>query len=183
MFVFATVTPVFADEPIVLHAELDPLTFANGGYGAQIGVRHPTLQGVRLALASFSLHVPDPIAQLGGNDGFDLRVRPSGAVYVLYYVRRAGRNGFAIGGSVRYLRLRYKHDDAPEDTADVREISPEAIVGYQWHPFHNGFYMQPWFALGVTLSRDGEPEVAGHRYDALPVSPFFTVNVGWEQLL
>src|SRR5690349_3453902 len=74
-----------------LHAELDPLTFANGGYGGQIGIRHPALHGVRLAIASFSLHVPDPIAQIG-NDGFDERVRPSGAIYALYYPREAGRD-------------------------------------------------------------------------------------------
>src|ERR1043166_2752530 len=102
-----------ADDAVWLHAELDPLTFANGGYGAQIGIRHPALHGVRLAIASFSLHVPDLLAQIGGNDGFDLRVRPSGAVYALYYWRAAGHDGFAIGVSLRYLRLRYEHDAVP----------------------------------------------------------------------
>ena len=171
------------DAATLLHAELDPLTFANGGYGGQIGIRHPALHGVRLAIASFSLHVPDLLAQIGGNDGFDLRVRPSGAVYALYYTRPAGHDGFAIGVSLRYLRLRYEHDDVPGARADVIELSPEAIIGYQWHPFHNGFYLQPWLALGVTLSRDGEPVVGDKRYAELAIQPFFTVNVGWEQRL
>lgn len=166
-------------DAVRLHAELDPLTFANGGYGGQIGVRHPALHGVRLAVASFSLHVPDPIAQIG-NAGFDLQVRPSGALYALYYLRAAGRDGLAIGGSLRYLRLRYEHDDVPGERADVTELSPEAIVGYQWHPFDNGFYLQPWLALGVTLARWGDAVVGDRRYDALPIQPFFTVNVGWE---
>ena len=171
------------DDAIWLHAELDPLTFANGGYGGQIGIRHPALHGVRLAIASFSLHVPDALAQIGGNDGFDLRVRPSGALYALYYVRAAGRDGLAIGASLRYLRLRYEHDDVPGERADVTELSPEAILGYQWHPFHNAFYLQPWLALGVTVLRRGEAVVGNHRYDALPIQPFFTVNIGWEQRL
>jgi hypothetical protein len=169
-----------ADEPTLLHGELDPLTFANAGYGGQLGVRHPALHGVRLAIASFSLHVPDPIAQIGGNDGFDVRVRPSGALYALYYLRPASRDGFAIGASLRYLRYRYRHDDVPDTDANVSEVSPEAIVGYQWHPFHNGFYVQPWFALGVTVYRNGEAQVGDRAYDALPVSPFFTVNIGFE---
>lgn len=172
-----------ADGAIRLHAELDPLTFANGGYGGQIGIRHPALHGVRIAIASFALHVPDPLAQIGGNDGFDLRVRPSGALYALYYLRPAGRDGLAIGASLRYLRLRYEHDDAPGERADVTELSPEAIIGYQWHPFHNGFYLQPWLALGVTVLRRGEPLVDGQRYDPLPIQPFLTVNIGWEQRL
>ena len=172
-----------ADDAIRLHAELDPLTFANGGYGGQIGIRHPTLHGVRIAIASFALHVPDPLAQIGGNDGFDLRVRPSGALYALYYLRPAGRDALAIGASLRYLRLRYEHDDAPGERADVTELSPEAIVGYQWHPFHNGFYLQPWLALGVTLARQGEAVVGDKRYAELAIQPFFTVNVGWEQRL
>jgi hypothetical protein len=167
----------------MLHAELDPLTFANSGYGGQIGIRHPALHGLRLAIASFSLHVPDLLSQIGGNDGFDLRVRPSGALYALYYPRPATHDGLVIGASLRYLRLRYEHDDLPDQHADVSEISPEAIVGYQWHPFHNGFYLQPWLALGVTVWRDGDPVVGDRRYSALPIQPFFTVNLGWEQRL
>ena len=65
----------------------------------------------------------------------------------------------------------------------MTELSPEAIVGYQWYPFHNGFYLQPWLALGVTVLRRGEPLVDGQRYDPLPIQPFFTVNIGWEQRL
>lgn len=164
-----------------VHAEVDPLPFANGGYGGQLGVRHPALHGVRLAIASFSLHVPDLLSQLG-NDGFDLRVRPSGALYALYYLR-PGRDGFAVGGSLRYLRLRYEHDDVPGVRAETSEISPELIVGYQWHPFHDGFYLQPWLALGVTLHRSGEPIVGDREYDPMPISPFFTINIGYEHAL
>lgn len=167
---------------VTVHAEVDPLPFANGGYGAQVGIRHPALHGVRIAVASFSLHVPDPLSQIGGNEGFDLRVRPSGALYALYYFR-PGRNGFSVGGSLRYLRLRYEHDDLPGERATTRELSPELIVGYQWHPFKNGFYLQPWLALGVTLIRDGDPIVDDREYDTMPVSPFFTVNIGYEHAL
>ena len=167
----------------MVHAELDPLTFVNGGYGGQVGVRHPALGGLRLAIASFSLHVPDVLAQVGGNDGFDVRVRPSLALYGLYYVARPGHDGLALGASLRYLRLRYHHDDVADGVADTRELSPEAIVGYQWHPWRNGFYVQPWLALGVTLHRAGTATVGGHAYAPLPVSPFFTVNLGWEQRL
>jgi len=178
----ATPVVAFADDAdrTYVHAEVDPLPFVNGGYGGQLGVRHPALHGVRLALASFSLHVPDPIAQIGGNDGFDQRVRPSGALYALYYLKPPGQNGFSVGGSIRYLRVRYEHDDVPGEQADTREISPEVIVGYQWHPFHNGLYVQPWFALGVTLWRGGSLEVGAEKYEPLPVSPFFTVNIGYE---
>jgi hypothetical protein len=172
--------PPAAGDAVWLHAELDPLTFANGGYGGQLGIRHPALHGVRLAVASFSLHVPDAVAQIGGNDGFDVRVRPSGALYALYYARAAGHDGLAIGASLRYLRLRYEHDAVPGHQADVTELSPEAIIGYQWHPFHDAFYLQPWLALGVTVSRRGEASVGNKHYDELPIQPFFTVNLGWE---
>jgi len=171
-----------ADDTLV-HGELDPLTFANRGYGGQIGIRHPALHGVRIAIASFSLHVPDVLSQLGGNDGFDLRVRPSGAIYVLYYLEPPGHDGLSFGGSLQYLRLSYGHDSAPGEHVDVAEVSPQAIVGYQWHPFHGGLYLQPWLALGVALTHDGDAVVGGHRYSELPISPFFTVNIGYEHAL
>lgn len=173
-----SVRPAHADR-VVVAGEFDPLPFVNRGYGVQVGIRHPALRGIRVAAASFSLHVPDAITELGGNDGFDLHVEPSLALYVLYYFR-PGRDGFAVGGSLRYLRLRYEHEMFPGELARTREFSPEVIVGYQWHPFRGAFYVQPWFALGVTAIRDGEPRVGDREYDAMPVTPFFTVNLGWE---
>jgi len=166
--------------PTLVHAEVDPLPFANRGYGAQLGIRPAALRGVRVAIASFSLHVPDLLSQIG-NDGFDERVRPSGAIYILYYRSPPRHDGWSFGGSLRYLRLRFEHDDFPNMRAELTEISPEAIVGYQWHPFHNGFYLQPWLALGIVLHRSGEPKVGDRTYDELPISPFFTVNIGWER--
>ncbi len=169
-----------ADDQTLLHAELDPLTFANQpGYGGQIGVRHPALHGVRIAIASFALHVPDVLSGLLGNDGVDQRVRPSGAIYGLYYVGPPGKDGLAIGASLRYLRIRYELESDPAMRIDVSELSPEVIAGYQWHPLDGRFYVQPWFALGVTVWRS---RGLGFAYEP-PVSPFFTVNVGYELAL
>ena len=170
-------------DPTLVDLECDPFPFATLGYGCQVGVRHAALHGVRISLASFMVNVPDVITEINGNDGFHLRVRPSVALYVLYYFSPPGRDGLAVGGALRYLRYRYRHDDFPGEEAHTSELSPEAIVGYQWHPFDNGFYLQPWLGLSVTAARDGDPVVGDQRYDALPVQPFFTVNVGWELAL
>lgn len=169
--------------PTLVDGECDPFPFATGGYGCQVGIRPAALHGVRISLASFSIDVPDVIAEVNGNDGFDVEVRPSLALYVLYYLHAPGQDGVAVGGSLRYLRWRYRHDDFPGEEATTSEVSPEAIVGYQWHPFHNGFYLQPWLGLSVTLHRSGEPVVGDQRYDPLPVQPFFTVNIGYEHAL
>ncbi|HUS66263.1 MAG TPA: hypothetical protein VMZ28_17035 [Kofleriaceae bacterium] len=170
-----------ADEPARVHAEVDPLPFARGGYGAQLGLRLRG-SGLRFAVASFALDVPDAATQLSGNDGFHARVRPSGAVYVLYYPSPT-RGGWAFGGSLRYLRLRYRHDDEPGARANVTELSPELIAGYKWHPRPAGFYLQPWFGLGVTAARDGDLDVGARTYDPPPVQLFATVNLGWDVAL
>ncbi len=164
------------------HAELDPLPFARGGYGGQVGFR-PAGSGLRVAAASFALDVPDLAVEVGGNDGFHARVRPSAALYLLYHVQPAARGGWAFGGSLRYLRIRYTHDDEPDARADVGDLSPELIAGYKWHPGAAGFYLQPWLGLGVTAWRHGDLDVGAHTYDPLPVQPFFTVNVGWDVAL
>lgn len=178
--------PARADDPVYIHAELDPTTFALRGYGGQVGFRFPQLHGVRLAVASFSLHVPDAIAQLNGNDGFHEKVLPCGAFYALYYFTRPSggsvQDSLAAGISVRYLREEYTHDTT-DAFDDIEEISPEAILAYQWHPFHNGFYLQPWLALGVTVYKNHDAVVGSFKYDELPISPFFTINIGYEQPL
>src|SRR5690242_4905035 len=115
--------------PTLVDGECDPFPFATGGYGCQVGIRPAALHGARISLASFSIDVPDVIAEVNGNDGFDVEVRPSLALYVLYYLHAPGQDGVAVGGSLRYLRWRYRHDDFPGEEATTREVSPEAIVG------------------------------------------------------
>ena len=143
-----------------LHAEIDPLPFVRGGYGGQIGVRDDRIGRVRVAVASFSLDVPDFATQLGGNDDFHLRVRPSAALYVLSYLSPK-RDGFAVGGSLRYLRLRYTHDAFDGASADTS-------------------YVQPWLGLSATVWRSDDAVVGDRTYDPLPLQAFFTVNLGWE---
>jgi hypothetical protein len=178
----ATAVPQALAEPVAhLHLEVDPLPFSRGGYGTQIGVRPHALAGLRFAIASFALDVPDFAIQVGsGNDGFHARVRPSGALYVLYYLAPSCRHSFAFGGSLRYLRLRYTEDDAPGEHADASELSPEAIAAFKWNPWKAGFYLQPWLGLSTTLWRSGSRKVGAKSYDPLPIQPFFTVNLGWE---
>ena len=168
-----------ADDTVV-HGELDPITFASSGYGVQLGVRPAALVHVRLAIDSFALDVPDFAGQLGGNDGFHVHVRPSVVVYAFYYLAPAGNDGFFGGLSTRYLRWHYTHDGAPGQSTNVDEISPEVVVGYQWHPFHNGFYVQPLASAGVVLWHHGSRTVGSFAFDQLAVSPFATVNLGWE---
>jgi hypothetical protein len=178
-----------ADDRTVLDVEIDPFPFATLRYGVQVGVRAPALAGVRLSVASFSVDVPDLLAESLYGEGTHLDVRPgSGAIYALYYFRKAGEDGFCVGASMRYLRIRSTHDDAPGEVVRLFELSPEAIVGYQWHPFRNGFYVQPWLALGVTIytrgtTAYGDPQNAPVVFDEPPVSPFFTVNIGYEHSL
>lgn len=169
--------------PHRLHAELDPLPFVLGGYGGQIGYRAAALPRLRFAVASFALDLPDAIAQLDAdNDGFHVRVRPSAAVYVLYFVS-GERGGWVAGGAVRALRLEYTRDGEPDARARVTELSPEAIVGYKWHPWRAGFYLQPWLGLSRALVSSADPVVGDREYQVPIVQPFFTVNVGWELAL
>ena len=179
LVLIAVMTTAAQAEGVHLHAEVDPLPFVRGGYGGQIGVRDDRIGRVRVAVASFSLDVPDFATQLGGNDDFHLRVRPSAALYVLSYLSPK-RDGFAVGGSLRYLRLRYTHDAFDGASADTSELSPEAIVAYKWHPTRFGFYVQPWLGLSATVWRSDDAVVGDRTYDPLPLQAFFTVNLGWE---
>lgn len=177
-WILTTAITANADEPLRLHVEADPLPFVQSGYGVQVGARGAVLGRTRVALASFSLDVPDFAAELGGNDGWGIRVRPSTAVYVLHYLR----SGIIVGGSVRVLRLRYSHDDVGGHI-DTVELSPEVITGYYWRPTRYSFYVQPWFGLSTMVWRSDEARVGDRVYDALPVQAFFTVNLGWELVL
>jgi hypothetical protein len=169
-----------ARQPHRVHIEIDPLPFVRGGYGGQIGYRAAALPRLRFAVASFALDVPDLITQLDDdNDGFHIRVRPSGALYVLYFLSGV-RAGWVAGGSIRWLRLEYTHDAVPDAEAHVGQLSLEAIAGYKWHPWAAGFYVQPWLGVSRAVAQSGEAIVGDRTYDEPPVQLFATVNLGWE---
>lgn len=162
------------------HVELDPLPFVQNGYGGQVGFRAAALPRLRFALASFSLDVPDFAAQLDdANDGFHVRVRPSTAIYVLYFLS-SERAGWVAGGAVRYLRFEYTHDDFAGQDAQQGQFSVEAIGGYKWHPTDLGFYVQPWLGISRALAKRGSATVGDRTYEDAVLAPFVTVNLGWE---
>jgi hypothetical protein len=172
-----------ASEPHRLHVEVDPLPFALGGYGGQIGYRAAALPRLRVAVASFALEVPDPVVELDDdNDGFHLRVRPSGAAYLLYFLS-GPRGGWVAGGSLRYLRLEYSHDQVPGAKTRLGELSIEAIAGYKWHPWQAGFYLQPWVTVARAVARTDDPVVGDREYQPMFLQLFATVNLGWELAL
>ena len=172
-----------ASEPHRLHVEVDPLPFALGGYGGQIGYRAAALPRLRVAVASFALEVPDPVVELDDdNDGFHLRVRPSGAAYLLYFLS-GPRGGWVAGGSLRYLRLEYSHDQVPGAETRLGELSIEAIAGYKWHPWQAGFYLQPWVTVARAVASTDDPVVGDREYQPMFLQLFATVNLGWELAL
>lgn len=175
----ALTTDVHAERP-TLHAEIDPLPFALGGYGIQIGLAHKALPGWRFGLGNFSLEVPDASSQLNSdNKGFHLKVRRSHALYALRFFS-TDRRGWCVGGSARYLRLEYTHDDSPGAKARLAEVSVEAIGGYKWHPFKAGFYVMPWLAIALPLYATADPVVGDSEYNPDPLSVFATANLGWQ---
>ena len=172
-----------ASEPHRVHVEVDPLPFALGGYGGQIGYRAAALPRLRFAVATFALEVPDPVVQLDDdNDGFHLRVRPSLAAYLLYFLS-GPRGGWVAGGSLRYLRLEYSHDQVPGAETRLGELSIEAIAGYKWHPWEAGFYLQPWVTVARAVAQTDDAVVGDREYQPMFLQLFATVNLGWELTL
>lgn len=171
-------TPASARD-LRVHVEADPLPFILGGYGLQVGLAHKAIPGWRLGLGNFSLDVPDIAAQLNSdNEGFHLRVRRSHALYGLHFF--SGLRGWCVGGSMRYLRLEYTHDDSPGEHVRVGEFSVEAIGGYKWHPADNGFYLMPWVAIAKPIIATGDAELGTNAYQTDFVQLFMTANIGYQ---
>jgi hypothetical protein len=107
--------------------------------------------------------------------GFHLKIQPTPALFV-----HAIYKGFLLGGSLRYLRLAYTHDDFAGERSHTQDISLEAIAGYRWFPTKSGFYLHPWLGLSTSLHQSGDARVGDRSYQALSIQPFATVNLGWE---
>lgn len=90
------------------------------------------------------------------------------------------RAGLVAGGSLRYLRYEYTHDDFAGERARGGEVSIEAIIGFKWHLGGFGFYLQPWLGISRGLFDNGSSTVGDRDYEQPILSPFATVNLGWE---
>ncbi|GAC1552238.1 MAG: hypothetical protein NVS2B9_17660 [Myxococcales bacterium] len=177
--ILLTARSAAAQERWRFSAESDPVDFLNGGYALYLGVKPPDLPRLRLGLGTFALDFPQAATDLvAGEHGWLVRARWSLLGYASLYFDDA-RRGFYVGLRTFVTSLRYRRADAPgEDQVLHLFAGPE--VGYQWFPFGDVFYVQPWAGLEVDLVRGHTPAVAGRQLPGARLLPLALVYFGVE---
>lgn len=170
-------SPARADTSLLL--ETDPSTFAFRGYAAHARIA-PGAGHVALGGGIYALDFPKPLVDLNGKnrgEGWDVRLEVGGALFADYYLRPHAE-GWFVGAELALQRYRYARDGAPGAHATNVVVMPRA--GYQWRPFHAGFYVMPWAGLGVQGKVAGTETVGNQKYDVFPLVPYGALHLGWQ---
>jgi hypothetical protein len=161
-------------------ADVDLNTVAELGGSLWIAVKPPATPQWRFGGGGFFTGVPRVFVDLDErNRDEGWVVLPRGALAFVEWFPRGDARGFYIGAYAGYVRFRYTRDDMLGDAA-VGHVTFEPHVGYQWFPFANGAYIQPWIGFAAVLRTDGSATVGDQAYAELPVVPLYGVNLGYE---
>lgn len=183
LLIIALVLPLAsarAAEPVTRYSlESDPVDFLNHGYALYAGIKPAALPRLRLGIGTFALDFPQVATDLvTGEKGWLVRAEWTALGYASYYFDDA-RRGFYVGLRAFATQLRYRRTDAGGEDSVVHAFAgPE--IGYQWFPFDDVFYVQPWAGLEVDLVRGHTPVVGGHQLTGARLLPLALVYFGIE---
>jgi hypothetical protein len=104
-----------------------------------------------------------------------------GVLAVDYFFRDGRRGGFHLTPSVAIARATLTPPDGSSAAHETR-LNLVAGAAYQWFPFANGFYLQPWAFLIISPARLSGTSTApnGERFHDPTVIPALDLQLGYE---
>ncbi|HXC16683.1 MAG TPA: hypothetical protein VNV60_04505 [Holophagaceae bacterium] len=170
-----------ADTGSRLSMEIDPATFAFGGYSAHLRFQPSPGSKWVLGIGTYAMDFPKGLVDLDSKNrgkGWDVRLQSGIGVFVDRYLHEPGEGAF-LGLQVASQRYQLRNSRLGTGSAEYTMGLAMARAGYLWKPTKTGLYVMPWVGLGWTQKASGEPGLGGESYHLSKVIPFATLHVGW----
>jgi hypothetical protein len=169
-----------AAERPVLRVDVEPAAYVLRGYSVHLRATNPWVPRLVGGVGAYGFDMPRMLVDVAaGNrdEPWSVRLVVGANVFADYFFGAHADHGWLAGAQlgVQHYRVRRAGEEGRVDTLLLM-----ARVGYEWHPWRQGFYLFPWLgaALGPVLG--DVPAVDGDAYDVAPVVPYGAVELGWR---
>ncbi len=161
--------------------EIDPATYALGGYAVHLRMTTPALPGWRFGFGAYALDFPDLFVDMNPDnkdESWDVRLDSGIGLFAEFTPGGKDRGWFA-GGQVAVQRFQVGNEQEGTAQAEFSTLLLMIHTGYRWFPSASGLYLQPWAGLGYAGKISGETQVGSRTYAVSPVVPFMTLHLGY----
>jgi hypothetical protein len=161
--------------------EIDPATFAFGGYSAHLRIQPKGNQHLLLGLGTYAMDMPSFLVDLNAEnkgENWDVRIRQAYGLFGEHHFSEVNRKWF-IGAQAGVQAFRVEKESV-EGKGEFTNLLLMGYGGYTWKPFDNPFYIKTWAGMGYTAKMSGENRLGKEEYDVSPITMFVTVHLGWS---
>ncbi len=159
--------------------EVDPATFAFGGYSLHARIQPANCEHWLFGIGSYGMRLPDPFVDLNPNnrsEGWDVRISNAYAGYAEYYFSKANNKWF-VGEQVGLQNFRVGNSsELVSSDGRFTNMLLMTYLGYNVYLWKSDFYLKPWAGLGYTEKVHGSSK----GYDVAPLFPFVTFHLGYR---
>lgn len=160
--------------------EIDPATFAFGGYSAHLRIQPKNSKHYLFGFGVYAMDLPDPFVNINKNnrdEGWKVRINQGYGLFGEHHFTEVNKKWF-VGSqlSVQEFKIEKDFTDGNEKFTNLLFM---VYGGYTWKPFKNNLYLKPWGGVGYTTKISGENTLGNNEYDISPISVFATLHIGY----
>lgn len=160
--------------------EIDPATFAFGGYSAHLRIKPPKCDHIQIGAGVYAMNFPDLF--VGMNDknkdkGWDVRLNLGVGLFGEYFFKEVNK-GWFLGAQASLQEYRIENENAEGSNSFTNGLLM-GYGGYSIKPFSFPLYIKPWAGVGYTGKMSGENTLGDLEYDIAPISMFATLHIGY----
>lgn len=160
--------------------EIDPATFAFGGYGLHIRLQPKVHQHLLVGLGTYAMDLPDLLVDFNPKNraqDWNVRLNQGYGLFAEHHFYKVNEKWF-VGTQVGIQEYKIGNDQLPS-TSKFTNVLVMGTGGYTWKPFDFGLYIKPWAGIGYTSQIAGTNTVENRGYDIAPITMFATLHLGY----
>jgi hypothetical protein len=160
--------------------EIDPATFAFGGYSAHLRIAPKKAEHLLLGIGAYAMNMPSVMVDLNSknkNEGWDVRLNQGYGLFGEYYFCK-NTEKFFVGTQLGIQEYKIENE-AIEGDVKFTNLLSMVYGGYTWRPFTNPLYLKPWAGLGYVSKLSGDNVLGGKAYDVASLTMFATLHIGY----
>ena len=160
--------------------EIDPSTFALGGYGFHLRIKPKNSEHLLLGAGTYALDFPSVLVNLNKKNkdmGWHTRLNQGYGLFGEYHFSEVNKKWY-VGGQLALQEYKIEKDFF-DGESKYSTMMLMALGGYTLQPFEFPLYFKFWGGLGYTGKISGENTIGNAEYDISPILMFGALHIGY----
>lgn len=160
--------------------EIDPVTFAFGGYSAHIRIQPKTSDHSLFGVGIYAMDFPDVFVDFNSKNkdkGWDVRLNQGYGFFGEHHFTEVNRKWF-VGTQISIQEYKIENESIGGSEKFTNFLTM-GYFGYTIKPFKNNMYIKPWAGIGYTSKISGNNTLGNLEYDISPITMFATLQIGY----